>query len=363
MKKSYLAQQNIGTTTLTFNFSEGATQALVITLKDTTPSSSGGSGGGSGGAAPAPAPVKPAVERLSGQDRIETALAIAKASYSGKVSKVILAASDNYPDALAGNVLAYKEKAPILLVGRTDEEQEKVIAYMKSDMDFAGIVYILGGSGSVSKDMEEKINQAGFKNVNRIGGADRYETATKIADTVGVKEGTPIVLVSGENYPDALSISSIAAINGYPIFMVNKDEIPEVVKKEISTIKPSKVYIIGSQGAISAAVENQLFQTVDKTNIVRIGGADRFKTSLNVAKYFNLSGTKVCVASGNNFPDALAGSSYAANSNAPIILLDNSLTEEQKSYLENAKLKGVVIFGGTGAVSSEVEQELTQIFK
>ncbi len=364
IKKEYLAAQSIGTTTLTFTFSAGNAQALVITVKDTTPSSSGGSGGSGGGTpAPSPVPEKTTIERIYGQDRISTAIAIAKSTYKDKVSKVILAASDNYPDALAGSVLAYKEKAPILLVGKNAEEQEKVIAYMKENMNSTGSVYILGGIGSVSKDIENKVVTAGFSNISRIGGEDRYETASKIADTVGIKEGTPVIIVSGDNYPDAISVSSIAAVKQYPIFMVNKDEIPEVVKKEISSIKPGKIYIIGLQGAISKAVEDNLSQSIDKANIVRIGGSDRFETSLNVAKYFNLSGTKACVASGKDFPDALAGSNYAANSNSPIILVDNSLTEEQKTYLKDDKIKEITIFGGTGAVTNEVENVINELIK
>ena len=365
IKKNYLALQSVGTTTLNFNFSDGNVQNLVITVKDTTPSSSGGSGGGGGAAPVTPASAKAVIERLSGQDRVDTALAIAKAAYTGKISKIILTSSENYPDALAGSVLAHKLNAPILLVGSNKTAQEKILTYLKDNMDTTGTVYILGGIGAISKDMEAKITASGFKDINRLGGADRYETNAKLVDTIGVKQGTPIVIVSGENYPDSLSISSIAAVNQYPILMVNKNEIPEAIKKEISLIKPSKVCIIGEEGAVSAAVEDQVSQTaaIDKTNIVRIGGVDRFETSLKVIQYFGLSGSVACVASGNNFPDALAGSIYAANNNTTIMLIGNSLTKEQKSYLKNAKIKIVTILGGEGSVSKDIEDELTQILK
>ena len=351
IKKNYLAKQEIGTITLTFNFSAGNTQDLAITVKDTTSSSENG------------APGKEAVERISGQDRIDTALAIAKATYQGKVSQVILASSSNFPDALAGSVLAYKIKAPILLVGSSDEDQQKIIDYMKNNMDSIGSVYILGGTGVVTKDMEAKVAANGFKNITRLGGADRYETAVKIADELGVKEGTPVVIVSGENYPDAISISSTAAVNQYPILMVRKDEISDTVKKEISAIKPSKIYIVGLQGAVSAEVENQVAETaaLDKTNVIRIGGTDRFETSLDVAKYFNLSGNSVCVASGNNFSDALVGSSYAAEHNAPIMLVGENLSDNEILYLKNKNLSGVTIFGGEGVVSKDILQQISQI--
>ncbi|MBV7274500.1 cell wall-binding repeat-containing protein [Clostridium sp. PL3] len=358
--KAYLAKQSVGTTTLNFNFSAGSVQVLVITIKDTTPVYTGGSGGGGGGSAAPVTPVAAAIQRLSGEDRVDTALAIAKATYAGKVSKVILASSENYPDALTGSVLAYKLNAPILLGGSDEADQDKILAYLKDNMDSTGTVYVLGGTGVVSKDMEVKINGIGFQNITRLGGADRFETTAKIADTLGAAEGTPIVIVSGENYPDALSISSIAAMKQYPIFMVNKNEIPEIEKKAISLIKPSKVYIIGAEGVVSREVEDQVAKiaAIDKTNIVRIGGSDRFETSLNIIQNFDLSGNTVCIASGNNFPDAVAGSVYAANNGAPMMLVDSSLTEAQKTYLKNAKLKTVTIFGGTGVVSAEVQNEI-----
>ncbi|KLU66048.1 N-acetylmuramoyl-L-alanine amidase LytC precursor [Desulfosporosinus acididurans] len=300
------------------------------------------------------------VTRLAGQSRVDTALAIAKANYTGKLSNVILATADNYPDALAGSVLAYKLNAPILLVGSSDTDQEKVLDYMKSNLDPAGGVYILGGTAVVSSSMEGKVTASGFANITRLGGTDRYETSAKIADKLKVKTGTPLVIAYGENYPDALTISSIAAEMQYPILLVQKNGLSDVVKNEIAAIKPSKVYIIGGERVISADVESQVAQmaSIEKSNIVRIAGTDRYETSLAVAQYFNLLTGNVCIATGNNFPDALAGSVYAANHDAPIILADGNLSDQVINYLKATKLTGATLFGGEAVVSKDIEQQL-----
>jgi putative cell wall-binding protein len=211
--------------------------------------------------------------------------------------------------------------------------------------------------------MESKITASGFTKITRLGGTDRYETSVKIADQLKVTIGTPIVLAYGENYPDALSVSSIAAEMQYPILLVQKDGLSDAVKNEIAAIKPSKVYIIGGEGVIIATVESQVTQitSLDKTKIIRIAGEDRYATSLAVAKYFDLSGQSVCVATGNNFPDALAGSVYAANHNAPIILADGSLSDQILNYLKVKKLTGASIFGGEAVVSKDIEQQLGQL--
>lgn len=274
-----------------------------------------------------------------------------------------MATAENYPDALAGSVLAYKLKAPILLVGSTETDQEKVLDYLKRNLDSAGTVYILGGTAVVSNSMEAKITAIGCKNITRIGGTDRYGTSAKIADSLEVETGTPLVLVSGENYPDALSISSAAGIMQSPILLIQKDRISKEVKAKIAEIQPSKVYIIGLEGVISSVAEREVAQitSLAQESIVRIGGADRYETSLAAAQYLNSAGQTICVATGRNFPDALAGSVYAANVNAPIILVDGSFSEEQINYLKTLKMTGATLFGGEAVITRDIEEQLGQL--
>ena len=147
--------------------------------------------------------------------------------------------------------------------------------------------------------------------------------------------------------------------------LVKGNELPDNIKDEISYIKPSKVYTIGLQGVISSSVEKQVLQisSISESNIVRIGGGDRFSTSLEVAKYFNLTGNIVCLATGNDFADAISGSLYAAKNNAPIILIDKNLSDDEMNYLKNKKMLGVTILGGENTVSKEIQQKLSQIFE
>nr|WP_241393052.1 cell wall-binding repeat-containing protein [Clostridium tetanomorphum] len=293
-------------------------------------------------------------------NRVDTALKIAETTFKGKVRNVVLTTGENYPDALAGSVLAYKLEAPILLIGSSNVDTEKVLFYIKEKMESSGNVYILGGKGVVSEEIEQKVKDTGIKNVKRLSGATRYETAAQIVANLGVQEGTPVVIACGENFADALSVSITAAVNQYPILLAEKNGISDTVKKELSKIKPKKVFIIGLQGAISEEVENQISKelTINKSNIVRIGGSNRYDTSLEVAKYFNLNGKSVCIASGNNYPDALVGSAYAAKFNAPLILCGNKLTENMKEYMKNRNFVDITIFGGEGAVNKIVEDEL-----
>ncbi|HZK85638.1 MAG TPA: cell wall-binding repeat-containing protein, partial [Desulfosporosinus sp.] len=305
------------------------------------------------------------VNRLAGENSVDTALEIAKAGYKGKLSNVVLATAQTYPDALAGSVLAYKLNAPILLVGSTETDQKKVLDYLETNLDSAGTVYILGGTAVVSSAMEANVTAIGCKSIIRLGGVDRYETAMKIADHLELTTGTSLVLVNGESYPDALSISSMAGIMQSPILLIQKDGISEEVKEKIAEIQPEKVYIIGLEGVISTVAEREVARitTLTQESIIRIGGFDRYETSLAVAQYFNLSGQSICIATGNNFPDALAGSVYAANFKAPIILVNGSLSEMQINYLKTRKITGATIFGGAAVISNDLEQQLGQLIE
>ena len=50
----------------------------------------------------------------------------------------------------------------------------------------------------------------GYSNIKRFGGTDRYDTNMLIVNEVNVPQGTPVFIASGENFPDALSISSFS---------------------------------------------------------------------------------------------------------------------------------------------------------
>lgn len=72
-------------------------------------------------------------------------------------------------------------------------------------------------------------------------------------------------------------------------------------------------------------------------------------------------GTPIVIVSGEDYPDALAGSVYAANVNVPIILVSSRLSNDMINYLKNRKINGVTIFGGDGVVSKDIYKQLKQL--
>ena len=182
--------------------------------------------------------------RVDGNDRFQTAKAISEQLNSGTVQDVIITSGNNFPDALSASVLAKKLNAPILLVDSNVQGSSEALIYVTQHLSKSGTVHIIGGTGIVGREFEEKLNQMGYANIDRIGGYDRYDTDVLIAQKLNVAKNTPVVIASGENFPDALSISSVASSNGWPILLVSSDMAQEV-KDFIVKNQPSKVIIVG----------------------------------------------------------------------------------------------------------------------
>lgn len=243
-----------------------------------------------------------------------------------KLNNVIITSEDDFADGLSGSVLAKKLNAPILYLGSKDKNNDKTIEYLQKQLNKDGTIYILGGPGTISDSILNNIKSLGFTNIKRIYGNDRYETNKYVNEQLNVPRGTPIIVTSGENYPDALSISSIAAIKQFPIILTNSGFLPDQAKKLLQNIAPNKIYIIGGEGVINNNVKENLkyITKLSDDNIIRLYGNDRYETSLNIVKYFGIDSKYIAFASGKNYTDVLSGSQLAAKYNAPILLLDDN---------------------------------------
>lgn len=283
-------------------------------------------------------------QRLQGSDRYGTAIAISKAGWQTS-DNVILATGNDFPDALSAAPLAKQLNAPILLVDKTlDSTLEAELNRLQVKN-----VFIVGGIGVVSDDIQSRLEKKGLI-VTRLSGEDRYKTSLKIADYLAAsfKMSTEIVIATGEDFPDALSIASVAASKNMPIILSQKAELPGGVKTYVTDNKVSKAFIIGGTGVIDDKVMQQL------PSPERVWGADRFATNVAVLNRFasDFSFDKVYAATGNDFPDALTGSALAQKTASPIILTDKTMSPPTAAYLDwkMPYIKQIGVLGGEGVV-------------
>ncbi|QBP41771.1 cell wall-binding repeat-containing protein [Paenisporosarcina antarctica] len=99
-------------------------------------------------------------------------------------------------------------------------------------------------------------------------------------------------------------------------------------------------------------------------DFTRISGESRYHTAIEVSKkgWANGSSQTVIIASGENFPDALAGAPLAKKLNAPILLVKkSSVAADVITEMKRLGAKKTIILGGTGTISAAVESKLNSV--
>ncbi|MDY5964562.1 MAG: cell wall-binding repeat-containing protein [Peptostreptococcus porci] len=289
-------------------------------------------------------PNKP--ERIDGNDRIETAVKVSQKSYPNGTKAVILANKDKFSDVLTAVPFSVQIGAPILFTNT-----DSIPVETKNEIKRLGAtqVYINGGTSSVTQSIEDTLKKEG-KSVTRFNGVDRYDTAKLIGERVRTNGSKDVVeIASGETFPDALSISSLAVKENAPILLSKKNDLTPVTKKAISDWKIEKATIAGQTNTISAMVEKDVTNVIKKTS--RLGGADRYETSAIIAKAAVPDSTLGVYTSGEVFADALVAGPYAGINKAPVLLVNKDRVPTSiAKYTKESKINRAVVIGGTSTV-------------
>jgi putative cell wall-binding protein len=297
-----------------------------------------------------------AVYRLAGSDRFSTAAAISAATFAPGVPVAYIATGYNFPDALAGAAVAGSQGAPILLV--TTDSIPPATAAELTRLQPARIV-ILGSTGVVSSGVEAAANSYTTGGVTRLAGADRYATAAAIS-AANFSPGVAVAYVAtGSNFPDALAGAAAAGSRGAPILLVTRDSIPGATAAELSRLQPGGIVVLGAAGVVSDGVLSALTAyTIGPVS--RLAGADRYATAATISAATFAPGVPVAyIATGLNFPDALAGAAVAGSKGAPILLVrPDSLPGATAAELARLQPGMIVILGGTGVVNESVRTQL-----
>ncbi|WP_434512579.1 cell wall-binding repeat-containing protein [Desulfitobacterium sp. AusDCA] len=293
----------------------------------------------------------PTITRLAGQDRYETASTISQQwSHS---DYAILVSGENYPDALASAPLAQKFNAPILLttLNSLPDSTKQALTYLQTKN-----VIIIGGTGVIAPSIEAVLQSMGIS-TTRVAGQDRYDTAIQISSKVQ-NSPSQVIVCTGDDFADALSIAPIAAIKQIPIILVSSDSLSDSVKDYINlnSANITKTYVIGYSDIINDSVASQF------PNVERIVGADKYARNIAINEEFNniFSANDICITTGEGFADALSGSALAAKKSEPIVLVNNDTPDNTKVYYQKrlANLSNIFVFGGTGIISEDVIQSL-----
>lgn len=295
------------------------------------------------------------VDRFAGSDRYATAAAVSAQMFGAGAPVAYVATGADFPDALAGAAAAASLGGPVLLTqrGSLPAATTRELSRLKPHR-----IVILGGTGVVSSAVASRLRTyAGT--IQRQDGADRFGTAAAVSRaTFG--SGAPVAYVAtGTDYPDALAAGPAGGAGKGPVLLVNDRTIPGATATELQRLKPRQIIVLGGPDVVSASVEQTLRSY--SPSVSRVSGADRYATSAALsAATFNPGGPVAFVATGTDFPDALAGGAAGGARGGPI-LLTRSSTVPAPTLTELARLRParIVVLGGSGVVDDSVARQLT----
>lgn len=310
-----------------------------------------------GGAAEAVPDEEVTVDRLAGGDRYETAAAVA--SQFGTAERVYLASGQEYYDALSGSPAAILDGAPVLLTtpGQVPQATQNALTELEPQE-----VVVVGGREAIADDVLEQVEELTGAEVNRVSGENRYGTAMSLATArFEAKYVTNVFIASGEDYADALSGGTRAGAHGSPILLTQADNLPAETAYALEELDPAMVTVLGGEEAVSQEVLAEIGQHTEE--VQRVAGQDRYETAALLAET-TAPGERAMVASGEDFPDALAGSALAGHLglDVPLVLTQpDNLPEVTGAVLADRESATIDVLGGELTVAEDVVLQLEEL--
>jgi putative cell wall-binding protein len=199
--------------------------------------------------------------------------------------------------------------------------------------------------------------------VSRMAGPTRYETAADVA-LGSFTSAADAVLARGDLFPDALAAAYLAGAVDAPILLTPPHELHPAAASALERLGVHHVWLAGDETALGPEVAAEL----DRRGIShdRVGGVTRYDTAAQVAEAqpdsvgtLGSRGRTALVASGENFPDALAAGPLSYGARFPLLLTERQqLPGATQEALSRLAIRHVVIVGGPNAISLSVDDTL-----
>jgi hypothetical protein len=335
------------------------------------------------------------IVRIPGTTPVEQSLAISLVRFpnADSASSGALTRSDVLIDALTIAPLVSRTSATHLL-NPSDVLDSRVLAEFQRALPNGATVYIGGREQAISLQIEQDLTAAGFT-VVRLGGDDRLQTASYIADEVvrlNPQPTTKVFMAEHAEFADALALGSIVGniVDGQadPVLLNRRGQKTlDASTSAFFAAHPTvtTVELVGGPMALHADLEEVLANGRPQlSSISRTHGANRFATNAALAQAHigapqmiviangeqaGLPGASVANVqaqsiSGASFFDALLAGPYAAEHQAALLLTRAAqLPDEIQSYLaaNAATITSAVIIGSEELVSATVEQQVTSL--
>lgn len=306
-----------------------------------------------------------ATQRLAGPGRVDTAAAVAASGHPDGADEAVLAVASDFPDALAGGPLASALGGPLLLVAR-----DGVPEPTRQALGSLGVqrVTLLGGEAVIDPLVAEALQDDGLA-VRRLAGPSRVETAAAVSAALGPSHPLAFLAWQG-GFADALVAAAPAGLLRAPILLTGSDRLHPASAAALRDAQVAEVVIVGGHTRISQAVEDDLRAL--GVEVTRLAGEGRYATAAVVNDWAltavppPLDDTGVVVASGDAFPDALAGGPLAAARRQQLMIvpqgsIDADMAASAFFSGRAAALESATLLGGLGALGSYHQWQLDRL--
>ena len=221
------------------------------------------------------------------------------------------------------------------------------------------------GSGALDEYVEVAAYQSWIARVTGLTPAERVaridgtsEEAAIVLSRFAFPAGHPVAFVATSSaFADGLAGGALAAGRG-PLLLTPSDRISPAVLQELKRLSPRQIVVFGGSAAINPEAVQQL-ERIGPT--MRIAGANRYATAAAVAREFPGSPATVFVATGENFPDALAAVPVAFGDGPVLLTARTRLPAATLEAIARLDPLQIVVLGGEAAISESVEHQLSRL--
>lgn len=314
-------------------------------------------------------PERDSVIRLYQPDRYGTAARIGavladerKRLGRADTGLVVVASGTSGSDSMVAGTFAASLHGTLVLV----DPASSFPAWSRALVQVAREVVVVGGTAAVPDAIVNQIKAlAPTAKVSRIGsGADRYDTGAQVARELQRRKPMKTVVVArgDQNWSDGDAGTALAGALGGAVLPVKPTALPSSIRSALTTIKPTKVFVLGGTAAVSDSVLSAIKAAVPGAQVSRVtGGSDRFGTAAAVSRtlltQLGKTPDAVVLVSSDAYAEPSAAAALATEFGAPILLVTPdgipSATSSELAYIRPAR---IFLIGSFDALPVVVEQ-------
>lgn len=305
--------------------------------------------------------------RVAGNDRYATSVAVSQEVFPDPIEYspgiVYIVSGSSFADALSAAPLAGMAGGVLLLTASTalPPAVETELRRLRPEN-----IVIVGGTGVISTSVENRVRAIGSSwgllELWRVAGENRYETSRRLVEHANNERGAgfygrPVFLATGTDFPDALSAAAAGSVARIPVILtggINESNLAPETVALLDSLRPSRLYVAGGWATVNPMAMNQ-YAWPRLIPVTRFAGTDRYETSRLINAVFFSDSDVAVVASGTQFPDALAAGPLSAALGAPLVLTPPSCVQAELARdLARRGTDLAVLVGGSGALSARV---------